>query len=48
MATLVFNRRFQEQIVELSYNGKLDDELSYKRSLKTGAMFDALTFQKRK
>lgn len=46
MATLVFNRRFQEQIVELSYNGKLDDELtsSYKRSLKTGAMFDARCF----
>lgn len=51
MATLIFNRRFQEQIVELSYNGKLDDDeltSSYKRSLKTGAMFDALTFQKRK
>lgn len=51
MATLVFNRRFQEQIVELSYNGKLDDDeltSSYKRSLKTGAMLDALTFQKRK
>lgn len=49
--TLIFNRRFQEQIVELSYNGKLDDDeltSSYKRSLKTGAMFDALTFQKRK
>ena len=31
--------------------GKLDDDeltSSYKRSLKTGAMFDALTFQKRK
>lgn len=26
MATLIFNRRFQEQIVELSYNGKLDDD----------------------
>ena len=40
-ATLIFNRRFQEQIVELSYNGKLDDDeltSSYKRSLKTGAM----------
>lgn len=47
MATLVFNRRFQEQIVELSYNGKLDDDeltSSYKRSLKTGAMFDARCF----
>lgn len=47
MATLIFNRRFQEQIVELSYNGKLDDDeltSSYKRSLKTGAMFDARCF----
>lgn len=26
VATLIFNRRFQEQIVELSYNGKLDDD----------------------
>ena len=47
MATLIFNRRFQEQIVELSYNGKLyDNELnsSYKRSLKNGAIFDARCF----
>ena len=47
MATLIFNRRFQEQIVELSYNGKLDDDeltSSYKRSFKTGAMFDARCF----
>lgn len=47
MATLIFNRKFQEQIVELSYNGKLDDDeltSSYKRSLKTGAMFDARCF----
>lgn len=47
MTTLIFNRRFQEQIVELSYNGKLDDDeltSSYKRSLKTGAMFDARCF----
>ena len=46
MATLIFNRRFQEQIVELSYNGKLYDELtsSYKRSLKNGAIFDARCF----
>ena len=53
MATLIFNSRFQEQIVELSYNGKLDDDeltSSYKRSFKTGAMFDsdALTSRKRK
>jgi tRNA(His) 5'-end guanylyltransferase len=44
MATLAFNRQFQRQIVELSYNGKLDnDELtnSYKRSAKAGAVFDA-------
>ena len=42
MATLIFNRRFQEQIVELSYNGKLDDDeltSSYKRSLKTGSVY---------
>lgn len=47
MATLAFNRQFQRQIVELSYNGKLDnDELtnSYKRSAKTGAVFDARCF----
>lgn len=47
MATLIFNRRFQEQIVELSYNGKLDDDeltSSYKRSLENGAMFDARCF----
>lgn len=47
MATLAFNRQFQRQIVELSYNGKLDnDELtnSYKRSAKAGAVFDARRF----
>lgn len=47
MATLAFNRQFQRQIVELSYNGKLDnDELtnSYKRSAKAGAVFDARCF----
>ena len=47
MATLIFNRRCQEQIVELSYNEKLDDDeltSSYKRSRKTGAMFDARCF----
>lgn len=47
MATLIFNSRFQEQIVGLSYNGKLDDDeltSSYKRSSKTGAMFDARCF----
>lgn len=47
MATLAFNRQFQRQIVELSYNGKLDnDELtnSYKRSAKVGAVFDARCF----
>ena len=47
MATLAFNRQFQRQIVELSYNGKLDnDELtnSYKRSAKAGAVFDSRCF----
>ena len=47
MATLTFNRKFHDKCLELLWDGQLENEeliTSYKRAIKTGAVFDARCF----